>query len=271
MKVHDKLFQIIVILILPGAIAANEINMKESVVERFLRGEEYAEFVQSTGWPEDVRVVLQSDGVDALIDEYSKLWLELTENDKGPHIEYANHQFLKTYQSIEKKIGRRLPAELIDWWQKELPVKVLDSGSVLGPVWGSISIITPDHMESMLSENELTYSTPTMGMAETMDYFHGSGEFVDTLSKEEYDTLNENYKIVGILNLNDSDRIYIYFDQNEQFGLIEYNHDWFHFDGPSWDAEYLTLVTKSAAVDSFSDVFADLLTLSIFIQWVYRD
>jgi len=234
-------------------------------IERYLPldTEEYACFKAATQWPNHTASLLETGQLDELVSQYQKVSVEFDE-DESP-IELVTQVDIQALTEMETAIGRAFPPELIQWWQSK------SISQVRSHAWGyAISIYTLSDMQKMMENQELTHSVKKMGMAEVLDYYH-SGEFKELLSPENYEALNDRFVIVGSYSLSDTDALYIYSDESNRFGVIEYNHEWRHFSGLDWNTEYRMLLSSSRATHTLNDLVAQFFELSAYQLWEHAE
>jgi len=60
-------------------------------------------------------------------------------------------------------------------------------------------------------------------------------------------------------------------DKDELLSWHENNHEWRHYSGINWDAEYRLLLYTSRANSSLNELVENFFTLSIYNVWLNRD
>jgi len=236
-----------------------ELTEIQAPIERHLSVKGFAKFKAATQWPDNTAELLKAGQLDELIAHYQKVSVEFDEDESV--IKLVTQPDIQALTDTETAIGRAFPPELIQWWQNE------SISQVRSYDWGyAISIYTPSEMQEMMNDQGLTHSVKKMGMAEVLDYFH-SGEFKALLSPENYQALNDKFTIVGSYSLSDTDALYIYCDESDQFGVVEYNHEWRHFSGLDWNAEYRMLLSTSRATHKLTNLVAQFFELSAYQLW----
>jgi len=242
-----------------------ELTEIQGPIERHLPlgTKEYEYFKKATLWPDNTAGLLEEGQLDELISQYQKVSVEFDEDESL--IKRVSQLDMQALTEMETAIGRAFPSELVQWWQNE------SISQVRSHAWGyAIAIYTPSDMQEMIKDQALTHSVTKMGMAEVLDYYH-SGEFKELLSPENYQVLNDKFTIVGSYSLSDTDALYIYSDESNRFGVIEYNHEWRHFSGLNWDAEYRMLLSCSRASQTLNDLVGQFFKLSAYQLWEHAE
>lgn len=127
-------------------------------------------------------------------------------------------------------LGARLPVALRELWAGHGAFGLLDAGC-----WNSLTI----HPLAFLQPDR---RSGWPGLYEAFRR-HGVGaEFERHFTPEQNAILREHYWVFGRVQVDDSDFDLLVFDRDGRAGCVRYRHDWLHFNGDAWQAEYEPLL-----------------------------
>lgn len=179
-------------------------------------------------------------------------------------VEYLGHDLSLKYQppsqaealeQIRHRIGLQFPAVLVDLYTTQ--------GAFELDGW-SVKLFPPTEILKNLTTPEGRYGHwKTLGLAEVAGFYTNPEEFKTVLSAEQYAFINAHYHCFGFQSINDSDSYFFYFDQAGNFGVVEYDHDWFHFNGEAWRNEYFPLLEQSPARLSLDQLISQAINRRI--------
>ncbi|WP_151811053.1 hypothetical protein [Acinetobacter bereziniae] len=141
--------------------------------------------------------------------------------------------------------------ELLPFWGMNTPPSLLEFYSTLGSLGNQaddsfyLEIPSPPKLLKELNTDQHFDKRYSMGLVDAMKrtWANDRPEF-NQCSKSEIDYINAHYKFIGLYRYNGQleEAFYIYFDQNQKFGLVRYHQD--EFDD-LWE-EHLTPMLKAS-------------------------
>lgn len=153
--------------------------------------------------------------------------------------------------NLEARLGVDLPAPLRALWREHGAFALFDAAC-----WHSLEI----HPVARLG-NDVDGGTLGADLFEALCLHGARWEFERGLTAVQAATLRENFRVFGIARVDDSDCDLLVFDRDGRIGRVHYRHDWAHFNGEAWAAEFLPLLEgRMRVIDLDEELCARIAT-----------
>jgi hypothetical protein len=148
--------------------------------------------------------------------------------------------------TLAEALGLPIPLPLRTLWQSYGTFSVLHT-----ECRESIELFSLERIRTMGERN-----SGWPNLFEVLCTFGARWEFEQALDPQQVEVLRSSYAAFGIVRRSDSDFELLVFDRHGNVGLVNYNHDWAHFNGAAWSDEFHGLASGKLRVVDLNEILA---------------